>query len=64
MWPLEGSREATAAVPQKRARRLGECAGRQGLRADACLAEVWAQRSGSVSASGPQSVLMRYERPP
>ena len=23
MWPLEGSREATAAVPQERARRLG-----------------------------------------
>lgn len=64
MWPLEGSREATAAVRPERARPPGECAGGQGLRAEAGLAEVWAQRSGTVSASPSQSGMMGAEGPP
>lgn len=64
MWPLEGSREATAAVRPERAPRPGECAGGQGLGAEAGLAEVWAQRPGNASASPLQSGMLGADGPP
>lgn len=57
MWPLEGSRQATAAAPRQKVLRLGEERREEGATwAEACLAEVRTPQSGRVSTSLSESV--------